>query len=119
MTIGMDRRIERPVWQRRPVLLAGAAAALIVVATIVGVTLRGAAASVRGPAATVTIDQVQPGVFHDFVPLKGKALPKDEVYLDALDGGQVAEVLARSGDQVAPCQSRRWLHTARPQHDDR
>ena len=35
------------------------------------------------------------------MPLKGKALPKDEVYLDALDGGQVAEVLARSGDQVA------------------
>ena len=101
MTIGMDRRIETPAWRRRPVLIAGAAAAVVIAAVIVGVTLSGAAASVRVPIATVTIDQAQPGVFHDFVPLKGKAAPKDEVYLDALDGGQVAEVLARSGDQVA------------------
>jgi HlyD family secretion protein len=83
------------------VLIAACAVVSVAAATIVGVTLGGAASSVRVPAATVTIDQVQPGVFHDFVPLKGKALPRDEVYLDALDGGQVAEVLARSGDQVA------------------
>ena len=100
MTIGMDRRIERPVWRRRPVLIAGGAAALAVVAATAAIVLSGAAAGVRVPAATVTIDAAQAGVFHDFVPLKGKALPKDEVYLDALDGGQVAEVLARSGDQV-------------------
>jgi HlyD family secretion protein len=100
MTIGMDRRIERPVWRRRPVLIAGGAAALVVVAVTAAVVLGGAAAGVRVPAATVTIDAAQSGMFHDFVPLKGKALPKDEVYLDALDGGQVADVLARSGDQV-------------------
>ena len=81
-------------------MIAGAAAVLVVAATIVAVSLAGSAGGVRVPAATVTIDQVQSGVFHDFVPLKGKASPKDEVYLDALDGGQVAEVLARSGDQV-------------------
>jgi len=96
----MDRRIERPVWRRRPVLIAAAAAVLVVAATVVAVSLAGSVAGVRVPAATVTIDEVQAGVFHDFVPLKGKAAPKDEVYLDALDGGQVAEVLARSGDQV-------------------
>src|SRR5579872_5329422 len=101
MTIGMDRRIERPVWRRRPALIAGAAAALIFVAVVAVAVLGGTMAGVRVPAATVTIDEAQSGVFHDFVPLKGKALPKDEVYLDALDGGQVAEVLARSGDQVA------------------
>jgi HlyD family secretion protein len=99
MTVGMDRPIKRPGWRRGPVLIAGVAAAVIVAAILVGVIVNGAA-GVRVPAATVTIDQVQSGVFHDFVPLKGKALPKDEVYLDALDGGQVAEVLAHSGDQV-------------------
>ena len=100
MTVSMDRRIERPVWRRRPVVIAGAAAVLVVVASVVAISLAGSAAGVRVAAATVTIDEVQSGVFHDFVPLKGKASPKDEVYLDALDGGQVAEVLARSGDQV-------------------
>ncbi len=100
MTVGMDRRIERAVWRRRPVQIAAGAAALVGVAVIAALAMNGAASSVRVPAATVTIDAVQSGVFHDFVPLKGKASPKDEVYLDALDGGQVAEVLARSGDQV-------------------
>ena len=101
MTVGMDRRIERPVWRRRPVLIAAAAAVLLVAATTVAISLAGSAAGVRVPVATVTIDEVQDGVFHDFVPLKGKAAAgRDEVYLDALDGGQVAEVLARSGDQV-------------------
>jgi len=100
MTVGMDRRIERPIWRRRPVQIAAGAATLVAVAVIAALAMNGAASSVRVPAATVTIDEVQSGVFHDFVPLKGKATPKDEVYLDALDGGQVAEVLARSGDQV-------------------
>jgi len=100
MTIGMDRRIETPAWRRRPALIGAAVAGLAIVGVIVLIALSGGAAGVRVPAATVTIDQAQASVFHDFVPLKGKALPKDEVYLDALDGGQVAEVLARSGDQV-------------------
>lgn len=102
MTSGMDRAIERPAWRRRPALVwaAGGAGGL---AAIVGaaVLASSAVSSVRVPAATVTIDEVEPGVFHDFVPLKGKAEPKDEVYLDALDGGQVAGILARSGDVVA------------------
>ena len=101
MTIGMDRRIETARWRRKPVLIAAGAAVLVVVAVLAGVTLSGSAAGVRVPVASVTIEEATPGVFHDFVPLKGKALPKDEVYLDALDGGQVAEVLARGGDQVA------------------
>jgi HlyD family secretion protein len=100
MTVGMDRRIERAVWRRRPVQIAAGAVVVVAAGVLLALAMNGAASSVRVPAATVTIDEVQSGVFHDFVPLKGKASPKDEVYLDALDGGQVAEVLARSGDQV-------------------
>ena len=82
-------------------LIAGGGAVGALALVIVAVLAAGAVSSVRVPAATVTVDTVEAGVFHDFVPLKGKAAPKDEVYLDALDGGQVAEVLARSGDAVA------------------
>lgn len=57
--------------------------------------------SVRIPAATVTIDEVQPGVFHDFIPVNGKVTPHDTIDLDALEGGQVAKVMARAGDVVA------------------
>ncbi|HEY1426696.1 MAG TPA: HlyD family efflux transporter periplasmic adaptor subunit, partial [Caulobacteraceae bacterium] len=102
MTIGMDRAIEKPVWRRRPILVWGAAAGAALAAVIAAAVLAGGAvSSVRVPAATVAIDTAQTGVFHDFVPLKGKAQPRDEVFLDVLDGGQVAEILARSGDVVA------------------
>jgi HlyD family secretion protein len=98
----MDRPITRPpLWRRRRALIGGGAVGGVLALLVLAVLAAGAVTSVRVPAATVTIDTVQAGVFHDFVPMKGKAAPKDEVYLDALDGGQVAEVLARSGDQVS------------------
>jgi HlyD family secretion protein len=98
---GMDRQIRRPrFWRRPPVLIAGGVGAGMVALLILAVWAAGAVSGVRVPAATVTVDTAEVGVFHDFVPLKGKAVPKDEVYLDALDGGQVAEVLAHSGDVV-------------------
>jgi HlyD family secretion protein len=52
------------------------------------------------PAASVTIDTVQHGVFHDFTPLNGKVTPHDTIDLDALEGGQVARVMAQAGDMV-------------------
>ena len=32
--------------------------------------------------------------------LRGTVVPKDTIYLDALEGGQVEKVLAQAGDQV-------------------
>jgi HlyD family secretion protein len=61
----------------------------------------GARSSLRTPAANVTIETARMGVFHDFVLLRAKVVPRDVVYLDALEGGQVAEVLAHAGDTVA------------------
>ncbi|HEX3407541.1 MAG TPA: HlyD family efflux transporter periplasmic adaptor subunit [Caulobacteraceae bacterium] len=98
----MDRPVSRPPpWRQRRVLIAGGGGAGGLALLVAALLAVGGVSSVRVPAATVAIDDVQPGVFHDFVPLKGKAAPKEEIYLDVLDGGQVAEVLARSGDQVA------------------
>ena len=97
----MDRPVSKPpAWRQRRVLIAGGGAAGALALIVLVMLALGSVSSVRVPAATVSIDAAQTGVFHDFVPLKGKAAPKDEIYLDVLDGGQVAEVLARSGDMV-------------------
>jgi HlyD family secretion protein len=56
---------------------------------------------VRVPAQNVTLGTVQRGVFHDFVVLRATAQPKDVIYLDALEGGQVQQVMAQAGDMVA------------------
>ena len=67
----------------------------------VGYVISGASLkTVRVPAGTVTIDPVASGVFHDLTPLRGKVAPHDTILLDALEGGQVARILAHGGDRV-------------------
>ena len=56
---------------------------------------------VRVARADVTISTVRSGIFYDFVPLHGTVEPRDTVYLDALAGGQVAQLLVQAGDEIS------------------
>lgn len=99
MASEMDRTISRPWYrQRAPMVVAGTAGAVALV--LLGLFLWPAVRSVRVPAATVTIDAVLRGIFHDDTTLQGKVVPRDVVYLDALEGGQVQQVLVHAGDRV-------------------
>jgi HlyD family secretion protein len=102
MSTDMDRAIPRPRWRSRRVWLGigavvGLGVLVYLAASFFGVGQR----AVRVPAASVTIDTVERGVFHDLTPLRGKVVPHDIVYLDAEEGGQVKQVMARGGDMVA------------------
>lgn len=101
MSAVMDRAIERPAWRQRRVVLAGGVAAILLAIGGVGfAVLTSAASGARVPAQNVTLGTVERGVFHDFVVLRAVAQPKDVIYLDALEGGQVQEVLAQAGDML-------------------
>jgi HlyD family secretion protein len=98
----MDRAIERPAWRRRRFLLPGAlAAGVLCLGGLGAAVLSSAKSAVRVPVQNVTLDAVQRGVFHDFVVLRATAQPRDVIYLDALEGGQVQQVMAQAGDMVA------------------
>jgi HlyD family secretion protein len=102
MSSDMDIRIVPPWWRRRRALVAGgAAAAILALGGLGAAVLNGAKPSVRLPAQNVTLEAVQPGVFHDVVVLRATAQPKDVIYLDALEGGQVQQVMAQAGDMLA------------------
>jgi len=101
MNSGMDRAIVAPWWRRRTTVIAAGAAAALALGGL-GVAVLGAAkSSVRLPVSQVTIEAAQPGIFHDVVALRPIAQPKDVIYLDALEGGQVQAVMAQAGDMVA------------------
>lgn len=102
MTQLMDRPVARPLWRRRRALAAAGVIVVLTAATTVGWSFAaGARSSLRTPAASVTISAAESGVFRDFVTLRAKVVPRDLVYLDAPEGGQIEQVLARAGDVVA------------------
>lgn len=80
---------------------AGSIATLVAAIVVGAIVFGGAQRSVRVPAASVSIDTVQAGVFHDITPIRGKVVPHDTIYLDALEGGQIARVMAHAGDMVS------------------
>jgi HlyD family secretion protein len=102
---GMDREIERHPrhWVKWPLgarvgVGAGLAVGLVLLAVVI---LFGSAEhSVRMARNTLTISPVTEGIFHDFIPLRGKVVPHDTIYIDAIDGGRVERILAQAGDEV-------------------
>lgn len=92
----MDRRVTNP-WLTRS-RIATLAIAIIAVA-IVGFlfTRYGLARSLTMSRDRLVISSVEPGSFHDYIPITGNVQPRETVYLDAIDGGQVVEVLIEEG----------------------
>lgn len=97
----MDRSITVRWWQRsrRSTWVA------ILLALASGVTavaiLRGAGQRRLTVAAnTVTVATAEPAQFRDVVAVHGTLQPKEVIYLDAVAGGQVAQILAQPGDRV-------------------
>jgi HlyD family secretion protein len=102
MTQLMDRAIPRPSWRSRRGLVAAVGVVVVIGLVAAGLSLAaGARSSLRAPAASVTISTVRTDVFRDAVTLRAKVVPREIVYLGALEGGQVEQVLAQAGDVVA------------------
>jgi HlyD family secretion protein len=92
----MDRRVEERPRRRRWMLIAvGAAAVLgILVALYVRYALTR---SVVVREASVVISPVRQAVVTDYVPATATVAPRTTAYLDAVEGGQVAEVMVEEG----------------------
>ena len=101
MSHEMDRVLRQPFWRSRRarLILGGGVAVLLVLITVV-ILAGSAKRSVRLPLAQVGIDTVRRGVYHDITTLQGAVAPRDIIYLDALEGGQVQKVLVHAGDHV-------------------
>jgi HlyD family secretion protein len=97
---GMDRRVTRktPVGRK---LVAGVAGLLVLLfaAWLVSTLLAGRSLSVN--AQRIAVSDVTVGTFEDFIPLRGRLVPRSTVYLDAVEGGRVEAVLVEDGAVVA------------------
>jgi HlyD family secretion protein len=102
---GMDRQIRQNPWFPRswPIgVKVGVAALLIVAVGLLAVKLvaETGVRTRRIPIEQVTIAAVERGVFHDLIPLRANVVPRETIYVDAIDGGRVDRVLVEAGDAV-------------------
>jgi HlyD family secretion protein len=96
---GMDRVVEK---KRPPARIAAYAALAVALAAfawwLVDMRLGGRSLSVN--AQRVFVSPVTVGTFEDFIPLRGRLVPRSTVYLDAIEGGRVEQVLVEDGALV-------------------
>lgn len=103
---GMDRSIQRRRWSptRWPIALKVATAvagAVLLILFVVRFFAGSGERTVRLPIAQVTVATVGVGIFHDLIPLRASVVPRETVYVDAIDGGRVDRVLVEPGDMVS------------------
>jgi HlyD family secretion protein len=96
---GMDRHVARKMPAGRKFLYgAGALAVLLSAGWLVSTLLAGRSLSVD--SERVAVSSVSVGTFEDFIPTRGRLVPRSTVYLDAVEGGRVEQVLVEDGAMV-------------------
>jgi HlyD family secretion protein len=97
--MSMDRKIERKRWRAGRVAWIGAgvlAAAAVVYLLFVG----GRGSSLGVDARRIVISTVTEGPFQELVPVQGRVVPIDTIFLDAVEGGRVEEIYLEAGALV-------------------
>jgi len=96
----MDRRVERKMSYGRYGLYAvGGLAVLLFAWWFIDMLAGGRSLSVN--AQRITVSPVTTGTYEDFIPLRGRLVPRSTVFLDAIEGGRVEEILVEDGALVA------------------
>src|SRR5690606_18647318 len=95
---GMDRMVVR----KRPYgkYVAGSLVVLGLVAAFYLLSPHALTASVNVDGQRLRLATVKTGTFTDSIPLTGKIVPIETIYLDAVEGGKVIEVHVDEGDWV-------------------
>ena len=96
---GMDRRVARKTPLSRKLIYGAAGLLMLLFAGwLVSTLLAGRSLSVN--SERIGVSEVSIGTFEDFIPLRGRLVPRSTVYLDAVEGGRVEEVLVEDGAVV-------------------
>jgi HlyD family secretion protein len=80
---------------RFAIYAAGGIAVLLFAWWFVDAVMGGRSLSVN--SQRITVSTVTTGTFEDFIPLRGRLVPRSTVFLDAIEGGRVEQILVEDG----------------------
>lgn len=95
----MDRVVQRRMTLQRKLALGAAGLGILLFAWWVLTTIAGGR-SLSVNSQRIVVSAVTVGTFEDFVPLRGRLVPKSTVFLDAIEGGRVERILIEDGALV-------------------
>jgi HlyD family secretion protein len=96
----MDRPIAKPKRSRRKLALAAGGGG-VVLAVAAAAWLIPGAGSIAVRAAEVEIAAVRREPFQDYLPVRAEVAPLQTVFVTAVEGGQVEQLIAQDGAEVA------------------
>lgn len=95
----MDEMINNP-WKKWKYIFIVAGVLLIICTAIWSVMRLKGDRSFRVSADTLSIAEVSTGIFEDYIPIRGRVVPRTTVFLDAIEGGRVDTVYVEDGDTL-------------------
>lgn len=96
---GMDRKVEKKMaLSRKAGFGVGGVVLLVFAWWFVNTLLDGRSLTVD--SQRIAVSTVTKGTFEDYIPLRGRLMPRSTVYLDAIEGGRVEQVLVEDGALV-------------------
>lgn len=95
----MDRVIEKKTWNTKRILtIAGVTGIVLLIAGSIYFTSGKSKLDVD--TERITISEIKKGPFEEFIPVNGVVMPLNTIYLDATDGGTVAEKYVEDGAKL-------------------
>lgn len=96
---GMDRKVEKKTpWMQKAGYAAAAVLALAFGWWLFSTLSGGRSLSIN--SQRISVAAVTVGTFEDIIPARGQLVPRSTVYLDAIEGGRVEQILVEDGAQV-------------------
>jgi HlyD family secretion protein len=97
--MGMDKAIEKKKWTTNRILsIAGISLFLIFLVYLL--FIRDKRSKLYVDKTQITISAVQADKFQEFIPIDGVVLPKNTIYIDAVQGGFVEKIFVEDGAQL-------------------
>ncbi|MFA0963115.1 efflux RND transporter periplasmic adaptor subunit [Roseivirga sp. BDSF3-8] len=95
----MDRVIKKKRWTTKKIILAGVIVGAVLFA-LYGFLFADNRSKVKTEREKITISTVKEGEFQEYIPRSGTVQPIRSIYMDAIEGGVVKQLVRESGDMV-------------------